>query len=390
MDPKSTPLFQFLMSKNKGIINEYRKVFNCDVKSTLNKEDMAAGVARYLYTEPEYWMRMLPMWELHLIEELIKHKPEFKYNAGFIPVPSLLESFRLISAEYNEKEETLYTVSEEMHKAFNAGIRNAEAFFLCKDFNDFEIYYYGLLNLYGVVDAHTLFKQLASIGEEINEEEGRLNAFAFLETYLPCRLYMYQVDQTLYYTHPGLSDPEHFIDEQNARPDIKEYKKFTTEEIYAAGKDYPFCTAGIDLPESKALLKELQKRNKEDFLEIPDYNSFYFTVQDSLKELINEFTENCKFGSLAEINSLMGKVTAFSNAIPRWDLKGYSSNEIFQKFEKPKLQPLPESGFTPYSPDDIINSYLRMSGGIPKVGRNEPCPCGSGKKYKDCHGKYQS
>ena len=22
-----------------------------------------------------------------------------------------------------------------------------------------------------------------------------------------------------------------------------------------------------------------------------------------------------------------------------------------------------------------------------KVGRNEPCPCGSGKKYKQCHGK---
>ncbi|MGE0479372.1 MAG: SEC-C metal-binding domain-containing protein [Phycisphaerae bacterium] len=24
---------------------------------------------------------------------------------------------------------------------------------------------------------------------------------------------------------------------------------------------------------------------------------------------------------------------------------------------------------------------------MPKVGRNDPCPCGSGKKYKSCHGK---
>jgi preprotein translocase subunit SecA len=23
-----------------------------------------------------------------------------------------------------------------------------------------------------------------------------------------------------------------------------------------------------------------------------------------------------------------------------------------------------------------------------KVGRNDPCPCGSGKKYKHCHGTY--
>jgi preprotein translocase subunit SecA len=26
----------------------------------------------------------------------------------------------------------------------------------------------------------------------------------------------------------------------------------------------------------------------------------------------------------------------------------------------------------------------------PKVGRNDPCPCGSGKKYKHCHGKAEA
>jgi len=26
---------------------------------------------------------------------------------------------------------------------------------------------------------------------------------------------------------------------------------------------------------------------------------------------------------------------------------------------------------------------------VPKVGRNEMCPCGSGKKYKHCHGALQ-
>ncbi|CAM9519216.1 unnamed protein product, partial [Phaeothamnion confervicola] len=28
--------------------------------------------------------------------------------------------------------------------------------------------------------------------------------------------------------------------------------------------------------------------------------------------------------------------------------------------------------------------FVRYTG---KVGRNDPCPCGSGKKYKQCHGK---
>ena len=30
------------------------------------------------------------------------------------------------------------------------------------------------------------------------------------------------------------------------------------------------------------------------------------------------------------------------------------------------------------------NPYLRE---IPKVGRNEPCPCGNGKKFKKCCGR---
>src|SRR5690606_8489994 len=34
-----------------------------------------------------------------------------------------------------------------------------------------------------------------------------------------------------------------------------------------------------------------------------------------------------------------------------------------------------------------ISPTVQMRQGLPKVGRNEPCPCGSGKKYKQCHGK---
>ena len=28
-----------------------------------------------------------------------------------------------------------------------------------------------------------------------------------------------------------------------------------------------------------------------------------------------------------------------------------------------------------------------LQAGSPTIGRNDPCPCGSGKKYKKCHGK---
>lgn len=35
---------------------------------------------------------------------------------------------------------------------------------------------------------------------------------------------------------------------------------------------------------------------------------------------------------------------------------------------------------------DLARSATAVTGEIPRVGRNEPCPCGSGKKYKQCHG----
>ncbi|TAM85927.1 MAG: preprotein translocase subunit SecA, partial [Candidimonas sp.] len=39
---------------------------------------------------------------------------------------------------------------------------------------------------------------------------------------------------------------------------------------------------------------------------------------------------------------------------------------------------------------EIIGGSAGVAAGglaIPKVGRNDPCPCGSGKKYKHCHGR---
>ncbi|PYV34458.1 MAG: hypothetical protein DMG22_06125 [Acidobacteria bacterium] len=63
---------------------------------------------------------------------------------------------------------------------------------------------------------------------------------------------------------------------------------------------------------------------------------------------------------------------------------------------------------TPEEEEEMIRAYQRrkrkeqaemrmMGGGGPaekpqqvirreKIGRNDPCPCGSGKKYKKCHG----
>ena len=42
---------------------------------------------------------------------------------------------------------------------------------------------------------------------------------------------------------------------------------------------------------------------------------------------------------------------------------------------------------TTFDPATARSAVATAGSQVPRVGRNEPCPCGSGKKYKHCHGK---
>ena len=94
----------------------------------------------------------------------------------------------------------------------------------------------------------------------------------------------------------------------------------------------------------------------------------------------------------------------YLNTLPRWYLKGHSPEETVRLFPRTtppqlKLGPnLTAQGFeiNPEfqehvnkhwnEPDNLFEGTPFIQTG-PKVGRNDPCPCGSGKKYKHCCGK---
>ncbi len=68
------------------------------------------------------------------------------------------------------------------------------------------------------------------------------------------------------------------------------------------------------------------------------------------------------------------------------------ADDVPKNFEHEKTTPKPEpaqaqvqgQGQRAAQGGNRVQSTLREG---PKVGRNDPCPCGSGKKYKQCHGK---
>ena len=68
------------------------------------------------------------------------------------------------------------------------------------------------------------------------------------------------------------------------------------------------------------------------------------------------------------------------NNLPRWEIGGRIAADLGAKRNREGIAPQLEKYVTAFSPPKEIYPPKR------KIGRNEPCPCGSGKKYKKCCG----
>jgi preprotein translocase subunit SecA len=58
--------------------------------------------------------------------------------------------------------------------------------------------------------------------------------------------------------------------------------------------------------------------------------------------------------------------------------------QVDSEKDAPKRERVLDPGEMDAGGDDSIRQTPRRN--TEKVGRNDPCPCGSGKKYKKCHG----
>ncbi|NLJ56390.1 MAG: hypothetical protein GX334_04990 [Firmicutes bacterium] len=97
-------------------------------------------------------------------------------------------------------------------------------------------------------------------------------------------------------------------------------------------------------------------------------------------DLFNDY--GFSFKDEKQVNETVQLVMNLANNTRIWENNGFTPHEIFEKYERPHLQPLPEEPF------DFgragVTRFESNPGGKKKVGRNDPCPCGSGKKYKKC------
>ena len=91
-----------------------------------------------------------------------------------------------------------------------------------------------------------------------------------------------------------------------------------------------------------------------------------------ITDLVKDVQSELGIGSFEELQLLLQHIQDLNNHTHQWILKGWTSKEVFEKYEKPALLPLPENPFVFSDPT------------VKEIGRNDSCPCGSGKKYKKC------
>lgn|GEM_PF-5911601 len=77
------------------------------------------------------------------------------------------------------------------------------------------------------------------------------------------------------------------------------------------------------------------------------------------------------------------------NDTPLWGNYGWAPAELSKNSNRDHKGPLKifSDSVKIRHPENDSLSDQNHDPEYPKVGRNEPCPCGSGKKYKHCHGK---
>ncbi len=122
-------------------------------------------------------------------------------------------------------------------------------------------------------------------------------------------------------------------------------------------------------PAIKGVVSELAEKAN---MEVSHYVGFLDGISEALEKSIelNELTAETKLNVKVNLETLYKKMVEYKAdhllALPQWE--GVYTEEQRTAF---------------YREQKASRTVVRET---KKVGRNEPCPCGSGKKYKQCCG----
>jgi preprotein translocase subunit SecA len=99
-------------------------------------------------------------------------------------------------------------------------------------------------------------------------------------------------------------------------------------------------------------------------------------------ELFQQLLDNLKFEVVKFLSHIQVRQQDEAELLEQRRREAAAKEKL--AYQHAEASAMAEAGSTPPEQADTAQPFIREGR---KVGRNEPCPCGSGKKYKQCHGR---
>lgn len=184
-----------------------------------------------------------------------------------------------------------------------------------------------------------------------------------------------RIDEKRVFSNIRVFDPERVLREHETRSELG-YFPFTKLQLMTAGEP-----GFIDRTESYRRFVQFflsrYEMTKEEADMIVEECVYAKRIGEEPKDILEYLQSRVEIANIEALRDMMDGVVDLMNNTRDWFLKGYTPVELRPENQN-HLQ-------TPSSKDaKIIDFHAKKK---QKIGRNDPCPCGSNKKYKKCCGK---
>lgn len=368
-------LKDFLSTLTKNELTEIRQYWQFGGISQLNKAELIEALTERIKAQLRDWLKYQLPRNIKFLEKIIQVQPENKrLEVSFRDVlPEALYNFyyRGILDLIDDEEETSVRIPADIAEQIEEIINEAEFREQIKKNKEIINFVSGLLVYYGALGGIEIY----NFYEKYYDKEESLDYLNLRELIIETYRSTDKIEHySYYYLDPGVISPEDIIDEIEMRSNVDYYSPRKKEILYAGSNEQEKLNSvqrkfkkmlindfSISEPEADDILWQMMIDIKNDF---------------SSMSMLQDFASSYEFENDKQTDEFVSQLNDLHNNTRMWILKGHTPEELFEE-EKKHLQPLPKK-----NKDGSVGEQTVVKG--EKVGRNDPCPCGSGNKYKKC------
>ena len=358
--PLKTALKDNLNYMTVDFLKNIAKVYEVDKASKMKKQELIDAVYERL-TDENYIISNLAAYNEHEQHMCSVHGNE-----------AVSESIRILGLAkigmyflYDIGNGNIESVMPEEIKKLIDNIEKIKIESVEKRYSEVFNYLRACINFYGIVEVEFFCKIFGE--HHVDEHELTLKELMY---YL--EKYNIHNSEIVYYEGMLVSESlcmyEGDIDKVLEGREGKEYCVLPKEELLKYSNEYYIKKTKYYDDLEKYLLKHIKNKEAVEGI-ISDISIECVMDTFDLQQLINRLQMmGMQIEDLKEAQKLFSLCVEFGNNTPKWINKGWTPAELVKK----------ETGKSG-------NNLTVVTAN--KVGRNDPCPCGSGKKYKKCCGR---